>query len=76
MKKVFVPFIMLLIVVILVGVSLLGFGGESGGSTSGGLTTAAQATATFGAGQLHLQLTAIAEQEQTCPPGSPCQTQP
>lgn len=77
MKKVFVPFVLLLVVIILVGISILSRGGDGGYSASGkGLSTAAQATATFGAEQFHIQLTAIAEQERNCPSGSPCSLQP
>jgi hypothetical protein len=59
MKKFFVPFVLVLLVCMLAGISLL----ASGGDPNRGMTASAQATATYGAEQYHIQLTAIAVQD-------------
>ena len=58
MKKLFLSFAVVLVVLVLAGISLL----AGGGGQDRGLTTAARATATYGAEQFHIQLTAIAVQ--------------
>jgi len=58
MKKLFLLFTVVLVVLVLAGISLL----AGGGSQESGMTTAARATATYGAEQFHIQLTAIAVQ--------------
>ena len=58
MKKFFVPFVLVLLVLVLAGISLL----AGGGDPNGGMNASTQATATYGAEQFHIQLTAIAVQ--------------
>jgi hypothetical protein len=58
MKKFFVPFFLVLMVLVLAGISML----ASGGAQERGMSTAARATATYSAEQFHIQLTAMAVQ--------------
>ena len=58
MKKFFVLLVLVMVVLVLVGVSHL----VGGGSQDREMTSAARATATYGAEQFHIQLTAIAVQ--------------
>jgi hypothetical protein len=76
MKKVVVRILLILLVLILAALACIGGGGDQNGSNSDAGTSAAGhqpinaqatlsagATATFGAEQFHLQLTAISEQK-------------
>jgi hypothetical protein len=76
MKKVVVRILLILLVLTLVALACIGGGGDQNGSNSDAGTSAADhpvinaqatlsagATATFGAEQFHLQLTAIAKQK-------------
>jgi len=76
MKKVVIRIVLILLILTLAALACVGGGGDQNGSSSDGGTSAAGhqpmnaqatisagATATYGAEQFHLQLTAIAEQK-------------
>ena len=65
MKKHAVLILLIILILFLATISCIGGGGgDNSGSLKGKATMAANATATYGAEQFHLQLTAISEQGQ------------
>jgi len=65
MKKRAAVLILIILVLFLATISCIGGGGgDDGGSLKVQATTSANVTATFGAEQFHLQLTAISDQER------------